>query len=304
MNTSQDRLFSIVIPAFNYGHYLARAMESVLAQSGDDYELIVVDDGSSDHTADVVNSYQNGSSPLTYVFQQNRGLAAARNLGVQLSKGEYLLFLDADDALVPSALASFRSAVGFQRALDFVLAGRIVVSSNGRVKDVPANPLCSMRSKNFLSFLRSIPIAVVNGSNIVHRRIFERLRFPESVRLWEDRVFYGQLFALYSGSSIADPVVTIYRHDDSLSHNVNLIKRDGHKTVDLLFDPAVLPSDLMSFRSEYEAVTQRMLFDILYDSGLYQEAVEVFGKMIRVSPKQALTVRHVRRYLKMRLALL
>ena len=304
MNTSHDRLFSIVIPAFNYGHYLARAMESVLAQSGDDYELIIVDDGSSDHTADVVKSYQNGSSPLTYVFQQNRGLAAARNLGVQLSKAEYLLFLDADDALLPSALASFRSVVGSHRTLDFVLAGRIVVSSNGRVKEIASEPLSALRDKNFVSFLRLIPLPIVNGSNIVHRRIFERLSFPESVRLWEDRVFYAQLLALYSGSSIADPVVTIYRHDDSLSHNVDLIKRDGCKTVDLLFDPAVLPPHLMSFRSEYEAVTQRLLFDVLYSSGMYQEAVEVFGKMMRESPKQAFTVRYVRRYLKMRLALL
>jgi|CXWL01.1.fsa_nt_gi glycosyltransferase involved in cell wall biosynthesis len=304
MDNSRVRLFSVVIPTYNYGHYLSRALDSVLAQSGDDYEIIVVDDGSTDNTKAVVKRYQGSVSQLVYGYQENRGLAATRNLGVRLSKGKYLLFLDADDALLPSALSSFRSAVDHQRTWDFVIAGRVVVSSDGRIKEIHAKPLSSRRDKNFASFLRSKPVTIVNGNSVIHRRVFERLKFPESVRLWEDRVFYAQLLAWYSGTSIDDPVITIYRHASSLSHNVNLVRRDGPKTVDLLFDPAVLPPNLMLFRSEYEGVTHRMLFDALYVSGRYQEAIGEFFEMMRVSPKRALTFQSIRRFLQMRGALM
>ncbi len=304
LNKFQDRLFCIVIPAYNYGHYMARAIDSVLAQSGDDYQIIIVDDGSTDHTAGVVKAYQNSSRSLTYFFQQNRGLAAARNLGVQLSNAEYLLFLDADDALLPGALSAFRSVVDHQRGIDFVIGGWVQVSSKGYGREIQASSLSSRRNENFMTLLRSSPVAVVNGSNVVNRRVFERLRFPETVRLWEDRVFYAQLFALYSGVSIIDPVVTVYRHADSLSHNVDLVRQDGPKTIDLLFNPMVLPPEFMSFRAEYMAITQRILFDALYVSGMYQEARVAFREMMRLSPRHALTLRSIRRFLKMTVALI
>lgn len=299
MDNDSRKLFSIVIPSYNYARYLPRALESVLAQPGDDYEIIVVDDGSTDDTAEVVKAYQDKSKYLSYVYQQNRGLAAARNLGVQLSKAEFLLFLDADDALLPHALPAFRSAISRHEAIDFVIGGWVRVSSKGSEKKIKAFPLSTQKEVNFVSSLRSV--GAVNGSNIIHRRVFERLRFPESVRLWEDRVFYPQLFAMYSGISIADFVVTVYRHVDSLSHNVALVRQDGPKTVDLLFDPTVLPPHLMSYRLEYVALTKHLLFDALYVSGMYREAREAFREMLRLSPKHAFTLRSIKRYVKMRL---
>jgi glycosyltransferase involved in cell wall biosynthesis len=296
--------FSIVTPTFNYGHYLARAMDSVLTQPGDDFEMIVVDDGSTDDTAETVRRYQTRSRALSYIYQQNRGLSAARNRGVKSSRGRYLLFLDADDALLPTSLQTFRSIIDEPDAVDFVLAGRIHVTSKGLIKTISTKPLSASCNDNVISLFRSRPISIVNGNNVVHRRVFDRLSFPETVRLWEDRVFYAQLFACYSGKAIADPVVTVYSHHGSLSHNVDLVRRDGPKTVDLLFDPAVLPSSLMPFRAEYEAVVQGILFDTLYASGLYQEAVDAFHKMMQVSSIRALPPQRIRRYLKMKLALL
>lgn len=301
---SDGTKFSIVIPTLNYGQYLARAMDSVLAQSGDDYEMIVVDDGSTDDTAELVHSYQKRSKTLSYIYQENRGLSAARNRGVQSSKGRHLLFLDADDALLPTALQTFRSIIDEPGAVDYVLAGRVHVSSKGLIKTIGTKPLSPLRHENFLSLFRSRPIRIVNGNNVVHRRVFDRLSFPETVRLWEDRVFYAQLFALYSGKSVAEPVVTIYRHRDSLSHNVALVRQDGPKTIDLLFDPAVLPPSLMPFRAVYTSAVQRILFDTLYASGMYREAVEAFHGLMQVSPVRALMPQSIRRYLKMRITLL
>jgi glycosyltransferase involved in cell wall biosynthesis len=92
-------LVSVIIPCYNYAHFLHRAIESVLHQTYSPLEIIVVDDGSSDNTADVVARYPG----VQYLWQPNLGVSAARNNGMRQSKGEYLVFLDADDELMPGA---------------------------------------------------------------------------------------------------------------------------------------------------------------------------------------------------------
>ena len=93
-------LISVVITCYNHGKYLRQAIESILAQTYRDVEIIVVDDGSTDHTKFVVDNYPQ----VKYVYQANQGLSSARNTGVAHSKGEFVCFLDADDWLLPNAL--------------------------------------------------------------------------------------------------------------------------------------------------------------------------------------------------------
>lgn len=92
---------SVIIPVYNSEKYLAEAIDSVLAQTYQDFELIIIDDGSSDHSREIATSYPK----VNYVYQENRGVAAARNRGVQLAKGDFLAFLDADDIWLPNKLA-------------------------------------------------------------------------------------------------------------------------------------------------------------------------------------------------------
>src|SRR5688500_685940 len=94
-------LVSVIIPCYNHGHYLPKAIESVLEQSYTPVEIIVVDDGSTDDTAVIAQSYPQ----VTYMYQSNSGLSASRNTGIRHSQGDYLVFLDADDWLYPEALA-------------------------------------------------------------------------------------------------------------------------------------------------------------------------------------------------------
>ena len=96
---------SVVIPAYNAARFVHGAIESVLAQTAQDFEIIVVDDGSKDHTSSAVEPYL-ADSRVRYFSQQNRGLPGARNAGAKISHGEYLAFLDADDFLAPNALES------------------------------------------------------------------------------------------------------------------------------------------------------------------------------------------------------
>lgn len=91
-------MISVIIPSYNSGRYICEAVDSVLSQSYTDYEIIVVDDGSTDNTRASLEKYKDS---IRYIYQENRGLAGARNTGIKLAGGEYLQFLDADDIILP-----------------------------------------------------------------------------------------------------------------------------------------------------------------------------------------------------------
>lgn len=92
---------SVIIPTYNCARYLPEAIDSVLAQSFQDFEIIVIDDGSTDNTAEVLQSY---GDRLRVIYQQNQGVALARNQGIQAAQGQWIAFLDADDVLLTHKL--------------------------------------------------------------------------------------------------------------------------------------------------------------------------------------------------------
>lgn len=94
-------LISVVMPCYNNGTYVGQAIESVLKQTYDNWELIIVNDGSTDNSEEVINQYAQTERRLHYIKQENRGVSAARNRGAQAAKGEFICFLDADDWLAP-----------------------------------------------------------------------------------------------------------------------------------------------------------------------------------------------------------
>ena len=92
---------TVVIPTYNRAHLIKDAVESVLNQTYQDFELIVIDDGSTDNTKEVLALYKD---KLTYIYQENQGRSAARNHGIKLAQGEYIAFLDSDDVWFPDKL--------------------------------------------------------------------------------------------------------------------------------------------------------------------------------------------------------
>ena len=97
-------LVSVIVPCFNYGHLLSETLESLLSQTYSSWECIIVDDGSTDDTRKVANQYQSNDNRFRYYYQDNIGLAGARNTGIRLARGDYLQFLDADDLLSANKL--------------------------------------------------------------------------------------------------------------------------------------------------------------------------------------------------------
>lgn len=274
--------FSVIIPTHNGARFLERAVASVLAQSCQDFEVIIVDDGSSDATPELVdNLVARASGRIHGLRQENSGPGAARNRGVQVSSGRYLLFLDDDDELVPEALAIFKEEIASHPEADFLWAGHYSRDERGRSKKHDRRPFAGNNLDNFRDYIRG-HFGLSQGEGVMRREIFNRLRYPEDIRNNEDVVFFAQILALYQCRAVDGCVVTIHKRQASCRHNVEAIKGTCERITDLLFDPAILPSEFMAYRQEFRSSRYLSLFRALYYAGRRQEARKTYGTAIRI----------------------
>jgi glycosyltransferase involved in cell wall biosynthesis len=123
---SEPPLVSIIIPCYNQGHFLADSIESALAQTYGRTELVVVDDGSSDNTAELAARY-----PVRYIRQPNRGIAEARNCGFNATAGDYVMFLDADDRLTCDSVQAHLHCFAAHPGVGFVVGEIEWIDSKG-----------------------------------------------------------------------------------------------------------------------------------------------------------------------------
>lgn len=123
--------FSVVIPLYNKGNHIIHTIESVLNQSYDDYEILVVDDGSTDDSAEKVKEIP--SSRIRIFRQKNQGVSVARNVGIENAKGEYIAFLDADDAWKPEYLETISKLIYHYPESDIFVTAYEILMKDGRI---------------------------------------------------------------------------------------------------------------------------------------------------------------------------
>lgn len=124
--------FSVIITTFNRAHTLRRSIESVINQDFIDFELIIIDDGSSDNTKDVVAEYRDNR--IKYYYKENEERNIARNKGIQLARGKYICFLDSDDYLLEKHLKIFHKKFSEDESIDIVCSAFYYISSEGKKK--------------------------------------------------------------------------------------------------------------------------------------------------------------------------
>jgi glycosyltransferase involved in cell wall biosynthesis len=183
-------LVSIVIPSYQAEKYISATIESVLRQSYGHFELIIVDDGCTDQTLDIVNQY---SDPrIRVISQENKGLSAARNSGISAAKGEYIAFLDADDIWFPNKLeADINTVNRYQDPVCIVFSGHYCVDDNFTLLNIPK---CQTQpDTTYNTLLRNG--TVLPSSLCIHKKILAEVGgFPVSNKaFFEDRAFYIRL---------------------------------------------------------------------------------------------------------------
>ncbi len=207
---------SVIIPTYNRGQRLKKAIDSVLAQTHQDFELIVVDDGSDDNTAGLIGNY---NSDILYIRQENRGPAAARNRGIEKARYNILAFLDSDDWFAENKLATQIKAMG-QKPSCLISHTNEIWYRNGRI----LNQKRKHKKNSGDIFKQSLELCAVGMSTVMMRReIFERYGlFDEDLPCCEDydlwlRVSAEQEFLLVEepltlkDGGRDDQVSTIYR---------------------------------------------------------------------------------------------
>ncbi|MGO8754175.1 MAG: glycosyltransferase family 2 protein [Gallionellaceae bacterium] len=224
--------FSIVIPAYNAAETLACALDSVLAQTWLPHEVIVVDDGSSDNTEEVVAAY---GDRVTYLRQKNAGPSAARNLGVETASGDWIAFLDADDWYYPGRLQVHADMIATDPGLDFLVASFDYRDTEGKLinPSIEQTPL----GRRLLQQVGTNGHAVIEGEAIgqfisqqfsdtrclsMPRRTFIALGgFPLDLRICEDVVLLIRLCIASRRVGVVCASQAVY-----LVHDQGLIRSD------------------------------------------------------------------------------
>ena len=222
-------LISVIIPAFNSGQFIAQAVQSVLDQTYHHFEVIVIDDGSTDTTKDVLREF-NGH--IRYCYQENRGPSAARNTGIAMAEGEYICFLDADDIWMPNKLEvqvafmaqhddiglvfSDEEEVGLDMGQHRSILAQTLFRSDIVTQTPMQNAFKKLLVENF------IPTSMV----MVRRTCFGKAGlFDESLRVVEDRDMWLRIAAYFKIACI--PVILGKKrvHESNISKGTELTLR-------------------------------------------------------------------------------
>jgi glycosyltransferase involved in cell wall biosynthesis len=195
------RSVSIVIPAYNYGQYLGEAIDSALAQTQPPLEVIVVDDGSTDNTAAVAQSYGNA---VRYIHKDNSGPSAARNVGVRSARGQLVVFLDADNKLAPTYIAETCAALTAHPDWSFVYTQLGYFEASAGQTAFPQYDVPTLLKRNF-----------IDACALVERDAVLRYPYDERLRLWEDWDFYLTLAEHgLRGGLLNKPLLLYRKHNE------------------------------------------------------------------------------------------
>jgi glycosyltransferase involved in cell wall biosynthesis len=211
-------LVSVVIPAYNSRSYVAQAVESVLTQTFHEFEIIVIDDGSTDDTRQTLAAY---ADRIRYVHQENRGVYAARNRGAKLAQGQYIAFLDADDVWLPEKLAVQVGALESHPEFGAAHTDTALIGPDGRVVNPASNPKRQSHSGMvFDEFFQSNMAVILLSTVLIRRDCFEALGgFDERHRAVQDQFFFLRLAWSYPIYFIPKPLVQYRITPGSLSRS-------------------------------------------------------------------------------------
>ena len=229
---------SVVIPTFNRIRLVARAIDSVLKQSLNPYEIIVVDDGSDDGTSEMI---QNKYKSIKLIQQQNNGVSAARNKGIEHAKGDWIGLLDSDDEWTEKKLENQADRLIKTPEYDFCHTNEIWIRNGVRV-----NQRKKHKKYGGYIFGKCLDICRISPSSVLFRKnILDHVGwFDNQLPVCEDYDLWLRITSEYRILFIDEPLVIKYGgHDDQLSHSVESIEFFRIKSLENLLDRTELSTD-------------------------------------------------------------
>lgn len=276
-------LISVVIPAYNYSQTLPRAVESVLAQLVEGRtELLVIDDGSTDATPEVVEKLLAVHvGRFRALRKTNGGLSSVRNLGIEEASGRYLVFLDADDEMAPGALAALIHHIASNPESRLIIGGHWSVFADGKRSLQTVKPLPATARQRVRGYLLDKTVSISNGACAMRRDAFAPGNYPEHLRNVEDIPVFAQVLARFPCSVLDQPLAFIYKHADSMRHDLTQSLAAGTGMVGEVFSYERMPEELHDLRQAFLVQRCLSLFRDCYVGGEYALAKKFYLQALR-----------------------
>lgn len=209
--------FSVIIPLYNKAHYVAKAVKSVLAQTFTDYELVIVDDGSTDDSFAIAMQTIEGHANCRLIRQENAGVSVARNNGVAASQGDYLCFLDADDWWEPTFLEELARLIDEYPEAGIYSTNYTIVNEAKHKTRVASIGVEAGFEKGYINYCQAyaktmyMPLSSISVA--IPRQVFVQMNgFPERVRLGEDFLLWIHIALQYKVAFLNKPLA-FYNQD-------------------------------------------------------------------------------------------
>lgn len=279
---------SVLIPTYNRARFIKRAIDSVLNQTYRDVEIVVVDDGSTDNTQKIIESY---GDQVTYIYQENKGAASARNAGIDASVGEYISFLDSDDYYAKNNLKIKVAILESNSGISWVYSDWQYVDQKGE-KLINGSDRFNYSNKKLsgalfkeLLYKRNF---ITTGVVMVRRLVLEDVGcFDPTILSQEEYDLWLRISVKYPVHYVDENLVTVTDHFDSLSKDFSKWVYGNVLIIDKI--EKILPNDLYvekSFINRLHADKYTFLGRDFMQKGQYKNAMTSFWKSIKRLPLQ------------------
>ena len=217
-------MISIIIPTYNAERYLDACLQSCLSQTHSDFEIVAVNDGSTDNSLKVLENYAQKDSRITIISQENGGLPRARETGLKNAKGDYVFFLDSDDTITPNALEMLWKQAQ-QSNCDIIIGQMISVLESEKIIDTHENhSIYSASEQSLLCSLLAKTIVPSLCGRLFRKYLFEKITFPYAYFIGEDVITNLEIIRTHNPkiSFVDSKIYNYIQHPNSMV-NTNTI---------------------------------------------------------------------------------
>ena len=172
-------LVSIIVPVYKTEKYLSKCMDSILRQDYQNIEIILIDDGSPDNSGQICDEYEKKDNRIKAIHQKNTGLSGTRNLGIDTSKGDYIMFIDSDD-YIDESMVSYLMGKLTETDADIAMCDYYDVIDGKRIKNnYPVNEFTVNDNSKYDYLFNEYAVVTVIACNKLYRRhVFDNVRYP------------------------------------------------------------------------------------------------------------------------------
>lgn len=230
-------IVSIITPVYNCKKFLTQCVDSILAQSYNNFELLLIDDGSTDGSSKICDAYSRTDRRISVYHQSNKGVSSARNLGIEKASGEWITFVDSDDILKSDALYNLLQEIDHD--IEFIMCGYEYLQ-NGKVTYTTAmfhNRYKCNRDEGISQMYTNEYWSWFICSKLFRNRIIQdnQIYFDETIYLGEDRLFIAKYICSMTGSfAFASDSLYIYRLHETSAEGMSWIKYDERNITGLV----------------------------------------------------------------------